>query len=93
MVRCFCCDRILEAESTDNPIVIYPVYDGLIFRANGNFGSTVYDPLPRTGGGAERLQIIICDDCIRIRAKRVTRIHNIKRNVTADEEPFDVDGR
>lgn len=89
MVQCFCCNRTLEAESTDNPIVITPVYDGLIFRSTGNYGSTVFDPMPI--GVEEMLQVIICDDCIKTRAKRVTRIHNIQRDVTADVEPFNVD--
>ena len=86
MVRCFHCDRVLEAEPTDNPIVITPVYDGLIFRAPGNFGSTIFDSMHT--GREEILQVIICDDCIKTRAKRVTRIYNIKRDVTADVEPF-----
>lgn len=45
--NCICCDRVLQAESTDNPIVITPVYNGLIFRATGNYGSAVFDPMPK----------------------------------------------
>ncbi len=83
---CFSCDRILEEEPCSEPLTLHPIYDGLIFRSNGNYGSTIFDPMPI--GIEEMLQIIICDDCIKRKGKRVTRIHNIKRKVTADAEPF-----
>lgn len=88
-MNCICCDRILETEPTDNPLVIYPVYDGLIFRAVGNFGSTVFDPAP--AGREEILQVIICDDCIKKNAKRVIRIHKIRREDVADSESFEIE--
>jgi len=84
--QCFCCGKILQADTTDNPMVISPIYDGLWFRTTGNYGSTVFDPMPI--GTEEILQIIICDDCIGERVERVTRIHNLERTVTADAEPF-----
>ena len=66
-VNCFCCDRILDRESyVDNPLVISGVHGGIIFRATGNYGSTVFDPMP--AGIEEILQVIICDDCVRTRA-------------------------
>ncbi len=83
---CICCDRVLDVEPTDNPIVIYPVYDGLIFRAHGNFGSRIFDPMPRLT--EEMLQVIICDDCVKSKTKRVIRIHNIKRETIAGCEKF-----
>lgn len=86
---CFCCNRILEAEPTENPMVIPPVYSGIVFRSTGNFGSAIFDPMPI--GGEEMLQIVICDECIKWKVKWVTRIHNIKRDVTADIEPFEID--
>jgi hypothetical protein len=39
-------------------------------------------------GKEEMLQIIICDDCVKRKMRRVVRIHNIEREVTADAEPF-----
>ncbi len=92
-MHCFCCDRVMETESTDNPIIIHPVYDGLIFRATGNFGSTIFDPITEE----EILQVIICDDCVKRNAKRVTHIYNIVRDITADDKSLefmeDEDGR
>lgn len=83
--NCICCDGVLRAEPIDNPIVITPVYDGLIFRATGNFGSRVFDPHPYS---EEILQVIICDKCIKEKAKLVTRIHNINRDITAESGEF-----
>lgn len=83
-VNCVCCDRVLKAERTYDPVAIIPVYHGLVFRATGNFGSTVFDPMPIKDDVT--LQIIVCDDCIRKNAKRVTLIRH-----TAKIEEFDPD--
>lgn len=86
-IQCFCCNARLEVEIGDtDPLDMAPVYDGLIFRSAGNFGSTVFDPMPI--GVEEYLQVIICDDCIKTKIKRVTRIHNIDRSVTSSIEGF-----
>ncbi len=83
---CFCCGKVILLEPIDNPLIISGVYDGLIFRALGNYGSTIFDPLPNMP--EELLQIIICDVCVKRNAKRVTRIHSIKRNSVAKSEQF-----
>ncbi len=89
-LRCMCCDRILEGEKwDDNPLSIHPVYDGLIFRSNGNFGSTIFDPMPI--GNEEFLQVVICDFCVMQRDERVTRVYNIKTTKTAESESFEVE--
>jgi len=86
-VQCFCCDKELDAEfPLDDPLTLSPIYDGLIFRASGNFGSTIFDPMPTCQ--EEYLQVIICDDCIKRKAKRVTRIHNIERTITSEAKEF-----
>ena len=81
-----CCNKIVEGDVDENPLVISPVYNGLIFRSTGNFGSTVFDPMPI--GVEEILQVVICDDCMKKKAKRVTRIHNIQREMTAERGEF-----
>ncbi len=87
--KCICCDRVLDAELSDNPMATYPIYDGLIFRAMGNYGSTVFDPMPFMKGRKEEiLQVIICDDCIKKKADQVMRIYNIRREATAESEGF-----
>lgn len=88
--QCFCCDNLLKTESLDcDPLILTPTYDGLIFRTSGNFGSTVFDPMPFDK--EEYLQVIICDDCIKKNVKRVMRIHNVQRKVTSDIERFKID--
>jgi len=72
---------------SEDPLVISPMYHGLIFRSTGNYGSTVFDPMPI--GVEEILQVIICDDCMKRKAKRVIRLHNIRRETTADIGEFD----
>lgn len=85
-VNCFCCNNELAAEPSDNPMVITPVYDGLIFRSIGNYGSTVFDPMPTRVEGI--LQVVICDNCIKVKANRATKLHNIKRETTAKSVEF-----
>lgn len=89
-INCICCNRALKTVLYvgENPTVIPAVYDGLIFRSTGNYGSKVFDPMPTQE--EEMLQVVICDDCIEYRVKRVVKIHNIKRITTADAEPFEV---
>ncbi len=72
----------------DDPLTTSPVYDGLIFRSTGNYGSTVHDPVP--GGKEEILQIIICDDCVKRGA--VTRIFDIRKNITSKSELLLING-
>lgn len=83
---CFCCGKVIMLEPIDNPLIISGVYNGLIFRALGNYGSTVFDPM--VVGKEELLQVIICDVCVKRNAGRVTRIHSIKRNSVAKSEQF-----
>lgn len=87
--NCICCNKMLEGDVTKDPLDISPVFDGLVFRSSGNFGSTIFDPMPIDT--EEYLQVIICDGCIKKNARRVTRIHNVSRVVTSDIEPFDPD--
>lgn len=84
--NCMCCNRIVEGDVSENPIVISPIYDGLIFRTQGNFGSRVFDPMPIDV--EEILQVVICDECLKKKAKRVTHIRKIKREVTAEAGEF-----
>jgi len=90
-VQCICCGNWLSVEFiSDDPLTLSPVYDGLIFRATGNFGSNIFDPMPMDC--EEYLQVVICDDCVKKNIRRVTRIHNIKRVTTSDVESFNPKG-
>ena len=89
--NCICCGNILEAESNDEPLTISGIYGGLIFRSVGNFGSTIFDPMPTQR--EEMLQVIICDECIKNYINLVSHIRNIDRLVTADIGPFEIKGK
>lgn len=85
--KCFCCQNSIEVEHTTlaDPTTIGFVYDGLIFRATGNYGSAVFDPCPDNG----YIEIFICDKCVLKNLSEVTRVKNIKRSCTADVSVFD----
>ncbi len=83
---CICCGGVLEAEPNDEPLTLSGIYGGLIFRSTGNFGSTIFDPMPRQR--EELLQVIICDRCIKNRITFVSHIRNIKRTATSDIGKF-----
>jgi len=80
-LNCFCCNRIVDSEMPENPMVIGIAYRALLFRATGNYGSSVFDPPHEC---PEILQIVICDDCLKKKAKRVTRLYNIEHEATAE---------
>ena len=85
MTKCFCCNKSLNiAVMGDDPTILSPLYRGLWFRAYGNYGSGVFDPVDDGF-----LQVAICDDCIKVKIKRVRRIYNIQK--TADVKPFEIE--
>lgn len=63
--HCFCCGIRFEQSYVDGP----RDWPGTIFDATGNWGSTIFDPIP-----SERpslLRIRICDSCILQRRDRI----------------------
>jgi len=73
--KCFICNKSLKREiSSSDPNTIWPVYDGISFRATGNYGSTVFDPITDDGF----LEILICDECIKKKSKQIKRVRNIQ---------------
>lgn len=86
--KCFVCDKPLTGEEPGRcPTIIRPLYDGLWFRATGNFGSTIFDPIPDNG----YIELAICDECVTKKAKQIVRVKNIRRGeVTAEVGKFNV---
>lgn len=89
--QCVICARKLGQEPPrqfGDPAILSSVYDGLRFRAHGNFGSTVFDPPPMSD---EFIEIIVCDKCIQELSDlgRVRHVYGIRTTRTAIEEPFD----
>jgi len=81
--KCFCCNRLIEVEAEDNPMIIGPAYNGLVFRSFGNFGSTFFDPGPDTKGQA-CLQILVCDECLHKKIRKVGHLKDITTTTTAE---------
>jgi hypothetical protein len=68
---CFACGRLTMSVFTPPADDGLPL-GGVLFTAEGNFGSAVWDmPGYRNDGYREHLQITICDECLRDRKDRV----------------------
>lgn len=67
---CFCCEKKLELVwekrvSRYNSPLSDPTNNSIYFTSHGNYGSTVFDDYT----GKSRLEIYICDDCLKKKAK------------------------
>jgi hypothetical protein len=80
--------KIENFNDETNPKAVGIVYEGLIFRATGNYGSEIFDPVPDNGF----IEIVICDECLLSKKEAVTRVKNIQENdgkFVADISMFD----
>lgn len=86
-IPCFCCKKELELETMDiDPLTITGLHGGLWFDATGNYGSTIFDPLPHHD--ESHLRIAICDECINAKAQEVKHIYNVKRTIKSQVKPW-----
>ena len=68
--HCLVCDKKVYTSFPSDSVSSWPMaYDSVVFHSVGNYGSTVYD-----ADGGEYLQMVVCDDCLTKRAKRVRRV-------------------
>jgi hypothetical protein len=68
--HCLVCDKKVYTSAPYGTFNSWPMaYDSVVFHSIGNYGSTVYD-----ADGGEYLQMVICDECLTKRAKRVRRV-------------------
>ena len=89
---CICCNKALKpacppAEDSEGLSTNQP-YAGTCFETSGHYGSTIFDMC------AGFLQISVCDDCIRSKAKEglVAHIHTRRpRTEVVSVLPFDPD--
>jgi len=62
--KCISCGKTLEVDShshTENANIIPNIWDGVVFRSSGQFGSRVIDEV---GPNPEEIQVIVCDQCL-----------------------------
>lgn len=71
---CICCGKKLEADkgSAANAEAYPIVYEGVVFRSSGQFGSKVLDcGVGIPSGWSPEVQIIVCDKCLLKKANTV----------------------
>lgn len=75
---CLVCDKAVEVDDDHTQfgdcLTIFPVYDGVLCRVYGNFGSTKYDPLNED----EVLHFVVCDECLVAKADKIQREQFVK---------------
>lgn len=82
-MKCLICQREChrpEGHEMRDGTVHYEAHDAICCRANGNWGSTLWDPL----SDSEHLQFMICDDCMRDRAHLVRTKYSYRRYIEED---------
>ncbi len=66
MKRCFVCECEIETDVHDT------IYGATIWRSNGNYGSTVYDPI---NDESHYLETCICDKCLVKKQHLLEEVH------------------
>ena len=70
---CVICDKQLKeygkSKKTDNTDVIPALENAIVCRSWGNFGSSIYDPMPLQH--EEFLEFYICDNCCKKKAEKI----------------------
>jgi hypothetical protein len=63
-------------------------YAATTFRASGQYGSTLWDPVL---DHSRKLMINVCDDCLRALCDRVMVVHTIRRSPDVEYSAWDPD--
>ena len=95
--RCIACNKKLEMDknlNADEDASMFPnIWDGVVFRSSGQYGSRVIDEIPSQFEGIARreIQVIVCDQCLIERSEQVDVIAERKREVimSAQYKTFD----
>jgi hypothetical protein len=78
-INCIVCDEQVPGwpvEYLDDYSETYPL-GGTVFRAYGNYGSTIFDPMD-----GSFIEIVICDSCLK--RKFDSAYHGIDKQYTQD---------
>lgn len=85
---CIVCGTQLEPIGN---VAVHQPNDATIFKASGNYGSGVWDPM----SGGVYLTINVCDECLVARKDRVSMVQTTPREpeitITAWDHPWDGD--
>lgn len=78
-LHCFRCGREIHSDSPRGwGGHLEAPNDALIFHANGNYGSTIYDQSLATSG-REYLLVVICDPCVRGESEKGNVLRALRR--------------
>jgi len=92
MRKCIVCEKELQEE--DGPIGAHRnllcweiIYDGIILKSCGNYGSTEYDPFDDSVG--EYLEMALCDKCLVAKGHLIQRLEEVKKKTDSVYEPVE----
>ena len=86
MRKCIVCEKELEEEDASfgarkNLLCWEIIYDGIILKSCGNYGSTEYDPFDDSVG--EYLEVALCDKCLVSKGHLIQRVQEVKKKEEA----------
>jgi len=84
MKKCIVCEKELEEEDYDiggkHLLCWNTLYDGIILKSCGNYGSVEYDPMD---GVSEYLELALCDKCLVVKGHLIQRCQEVKKKKDA----------
>lgn len=83
--QCLICEKQLEESNLNCPAsAIGILYNATIWRSNGNYGSTKFDPVGPNNN--EFLELYICDPCLTTKGKFINHVDlHIEKTQTYQE--------
>lgn len=90
-LSCIVCKKELESALTGSEIYDRQPAEALSFIAYGNYGSTVFDPMPISGRVVTFLTVNICDKCILVAVTEntVQEVTKTERSPSYEYKNFD----
>jgi hypothetical protein len=83
--QCLVCDKEIETDPKCESIA----YGATVWRATGNYGSALYDPIGDCYPGKEWLEAYVCDDCLKKKGKVVSHIVTIPAKPIMESQSFE----
>ena len=81
--NCICCEKSIGSAlyNPEEDTLDGPPDDATVWSTNGNFGSTVFDPID----SKLRLELFVCDQCLREKSHMVYAAKTINKPTTVYE--------
>ena len=90
MRKCIVCEKELQEEEhfgCRSLLCWGIIYDGIILKSAGNYGSTEYDPFDDSVG--EYLEMALCDKCLVAKGHLIQRVQEVEKKKEAVYEPVE----